>query len=281
MRLQWRGWIAALAMSVGVFAQAQDASQAAANVELTGVAHVAVRVTDIDAEVAFLGKLGFEKAWAVEHNGKVAFNFVKVNDEEFIEVHPSVAPDGTPQPLGFNHICFATNGAKALHDRWAATGLNPTDAAKGPDGTLEFGAKDPEGRVTEALEFLPGSQPALDKGRHLGVARVSKFLMGVDLPAVDVAASRKFFEAVGFVAAGDGNVVRLSAPGHPEVRVVLRPAANDAKAQLLFAVNDADKAAAALSAAGLKVEKRAHRVIVRDPDGTAFVFAPMRSRQAE
>ena len=262
------GSIAAAVLSTSLIAGAQNTVKP----ELTGVAHVAVRATDIDAEVAFLGKLGFEKAWPVERDGKVAFYFVKINDEEFIEVHPKVASDGIVHPLGFDHICFVTNDAKTLHGLWAAAGLKPTDAAKGPDGTLEFGAKDPEGRVTEALEFLPDSQPAQDRGKHLGTSRVSKVLMGVEMPAADVAASNKFFEAVGFVAASEGSTVHLSAPGHPNVRVVLRPAGEGVNAQLLFAVDDASRAADALTAAGLKVERSGKRTIVHDPDGTAFVF---------
>jgi len=281
MKLQWIGWIAALAIGAAGVATGQNGGSGKAKPQLTAVAHVAVRTTSIDAEVAFFGKMGFEKAWAVENNGKVAFYFVKINDEEFIEVHPKVASDGTVHPLGFDHICFVTNDAKTLHDLWAAAGLKPTDAAKGPDGTLEFGAKDPEGRVTEALEFLPESQPAQDKGKHLGAARVSKVLMGVEMPAADLAASKKFFEAVGFAAAGQGSAVRLSAPGHSDVQVVLRLAAEGVKAQLLFAVDDAGKAAEKLTAAGLKVERSSERAIVRDPDGTAFVFEEMGGHRAK
>ena len=96
-----------------------------------------------------------------------------------------------------------------------------------------------------------------------------------------VVASKKFFEAVGFVAAAEGSTVSLSAPGHPDVRMVLRPAGEGMRAQLLFVVDDASKAADALTAAGLKVERNGNRATVHDPDGTNFVFLEASGHKAK
>jgi catechol 2,3-dioxygenase-like lactoylglutathione lyase family enzyme len=256
------GCAAAMVLSASVFAAGQSGPKPV----LTGVAHVALRVTNMEDELAFLAKLGFEMSSAVEKDGKVQFYFVKINDTEFIEVHPKIAPNGTPQPLGYNHICFVTNNANALYAQWAAAGLKPTDVSKGPDGTAEFGAKDPEGRLTEALEILPGSDPDKDKGKHLGAARVSTWLMGVDLPVGDVAAEQKFFEGVGFTGKVEGENVSLSAPGS-NVRLVLRPAKEGVKPKLMFQIDETAKAAAALTGAGLKFDRSPLSLVVLDPDG--------------
>lgn len=248
-------------------------SQSKAKPELTGVAHVALRVSDVDAEIAFFNKLGFEMPFAHEENGQRAFAFVKVNNQEFIEVHPHTPLGQTaPQPLGFNHICFVTTDANGEYAMWAAAGVNPTAVSKGPDGTLEFGTKDAEGRLTEALQILPGSQPAEDNGKHLGAHRVSDWMVGVEMPVADVAAERKFYESIGFVAAVDGTAVKLSSPGHADVRMVLQPADPNRQARILFKVSDEEKAAAQLRAAGLSVEMQKGRAVVHDPDGNTFVM---------
>ena len=49
------------------------------------------------------------------------------------------------------------------------------------DGPLEFGAKDPSGRLTEALEFTPDSTTMKCKGQHLSAKRVSMSLAGLHM----------------------------------------------------------------------------------------------------
>ena len=249
------------------------AAQAADQSQLTGVAHVALRVSDVGAEVQFFNKLGFEQAFTHEQNGRTAFVFVKINDAEFLEIHPHTPVTGTtPQPLGFNHICFVTTNAVAAHAQWTKAGLNPTAVGKGPDDTLEFGAKDPSGAMTEALEILPDSQPGLDKGKHLGANRVSDWLMGIDVPAASVAAWRQFYEAIGFVGVDRGATVQMSSPATPNLRVTFHPIGKDDQTRIVFSVKSVRKAAEQLKAAGLKVEATDRELILHDPDGNTFVL---------
>ncbi len=58
---------------------------------IIGIANIALRVSDVDKEVAFLGKLGFEEAFTspLPSNGLEAF--VKVDDRQFIEVFSLIA----------------------------------------------------------------------------------------------------------------------------------------------------------------------------------------------
>ena len=92
------------------------------------------------------------------------------------------------------------------------------------------------------------------------------------MPVADVAAERKFYESIGFAAVVDGTAVKLSSPGHPDVRMVLQPADPNRQARILFKVNDEEKAAAGLRAAGLSVEMQKGRAVVHDPDGNTFVM---------
>ena len=273
MRLGWVGF-AALALSASVIATAQGAPKA----ELTGVAHVALRVSNMDDELAFLAKLGFEKSETISRNGTPSFYFVKITDHAYIEVHPKVTSSGQVNPLGFYHICFETNDANALYAQWKAAGLNPTPVGKGPDNTAEFGTTDPEGRLTEALTFTPESDPMKAAGKFLTAERVSKVLMGVDLPVANVAAAQKFFENAGLTARVEGENASMASPAHPLLRVMLRPAKTGVAPKYVFQIDDVEKAAAKLTATGLKVEQNQRSVTVLDPDGNIFYFLKISPR---
>lgn len=266
MTFRWMGCLAAAMLSTPLIAAGQNANKP----DLLSVAHVALRVTDMEAEVQFLGKIGFEVGFDEQRNGKRAFVFVKVNDGEFFEVIP-YNKEGK-DPLGFSHVCFVTTDANAEHDKWAAGGLNPTPVTDGPDQTREFGAKTPAGGVTEALQIVPKSQPYDDKGQHLGAHRISQWLAGVDMPVDNVAAWQSFYEKIGFTPKKEGSAVRMVWPTKSDMEIVLRPAAPNEKVKILLAVPDVKKAADQLRSAGLKVDMDKNQAVVPDIDGNLFVF---------
>ena len=84
--------------------------------QITGIAHVAYRVTDLDKEVAFFQKLGYQQAFTVTSPaGKVTESFIKVNDRQFIEVYPQPDSAQPPtQPLGWMHVCYESDDLPAL-----------------------------------------------------------------------------------------------------------------------------------------------------------------------
>ncbi len=236
---------------------------------ITGIAHVAYRVSDIDKEVNFLGKLGFEEAFASTSGAKTMEVFVKVNDSQFIEVYPQTDPK---QPLGWMHVCYESDALDALDSAYAANGLNPAKVAKGSAGNLIFSLKDPDGRVTEFTQYMPGSRHMLDKGQHLGENRISEDLLGFDLPVADLAASKQFYTKLGFDVEDEGGSLHLTAPQAPELRVVLHTATPHSQPQMLLPVPDARKAADQLHRMGLKVSRQNKLVFVNDPDGNSFVL---------
>lgn len=280
MRIQWAGCAAALLLVAGL-ASAQAASAPGGSTsdaftsELTGIAHLALRVSDMDAEVQFFGKLGFEEAFANAPNGKTLSIFIKVNDHEFIELEPqAVGASAAAQPLGFMYVCFETPGVRALHASYAAAKLAVTPVGKTFDGNLAFTVKDPAGRPTELLQYEPDSMEAGDKGQHVGDRRVSDELMGFELPTANMAAMQSFYQALGFDAEDDGGTVRLTIPANPDVRIVLRPAGADGVGQpeFLFPVDNAHRIADELHSTGLKVVRDKKLDFVHDPDGNLFVL---------
>jgi catechol 2,3-dioxygenase-like lactoylglutathione lyase family enzyme len=236
---------------------------------ITGIAHIAYRVSDLDKEVKFFAQLGYEVAFANTSGAKTTEAFVKIDDRQFIEIYPQTDPS---QPLGWMHVCYETDAPYALDSIYAEHGLNPTKVVKAGAGNLLFTLKDPEGRVTEFTQYMPGSRHTHDRGLHLGQDRVSGHLLGFELPVADLAAARKFYLNLGFDVKDAAGAIRLAVPGAPDLRIEVHSAGAGSEPQTLFAVPDARKAADKLRRMGLNGKRHGKLVFVRDPDGNSFVL---------
>ena len=236
---------------------------------IAGIAHVAIRVSDLNRETAFFNQLGYQVAFSMTSGGAATEVFIKVNDRQFIELYPRTDPS---QPLGWMHVCFEAGDLNRLQKYYVSENLNPSPVRKGAAGNLIVSFNDPEGRVTEFTQYLPGSKHTLDRGLHLGDGRVSEELMGIDLPVRDGAAMKEFYTDLGFEAEEVNGNVRLTAPGAPDLHMTFRPARTGARPQFLFPVPNARKAQERMEYAGVAAARDGKLVFVNDPDGNAFVF---------
>ena len=91
------------------------------------------------------------------------------------------------------HVCYESDDINALAAALTAHGLKPAEVRKAGAGNLISSLKDPEGRVTEFTQYMPGSRHTLDKGLHLGEHRISDQMLGFSLPVPDLEAARKFY----------------------------------------------------------------------------------------
>jgi len=238
------------------------------NQGIIGIAHVAFRVSDLDREIVFFGKLGYQEAFTLTY-GKTTEAFIKINDHEFIELFPQT---DRSQPLGWMHICYEAGDLNALQHYYATQGLNPTPVRKAAAGNLISSINDPEHGVTEFTQYLPGSRHTLDAGQHLGSGRISNELMGIDLPVRDGAAMKEFYSDLGFQAEDTNGNVRLTAPGAPDLHMELRAASPGSQPEFLFPVSDAKRAYQALEYAGVNAQRDGGLIFVKDPDGNLFIF---------
>jgi catechol 2,3-dioxygenase-like lactoylglutathione lyase family enzyme len=238
------------------------------NQGIVGIAHIAFRVSDLDREIAFLGKLGFEKAFTLTYGGTPEV-FVKINDHEFIELYPQT---DRSQPVGWMHICYEAGDLNALQRYYASEGLNPTPVRKAAAGNLISSVVEPDHGVMEFTQYMPGSKHTLDMGQHLGTGRISTELMGIDLPVREGAAMKEFYTDLGFEAEDTNGNVRLTAPGAPDLHMELRAATPGSQPEFLFPVPDAKRAYQALEYAGVNAQRDAGLVFAKDPDGNVFVF---------
>jgi len=265
MKMRWMG-IALVGYAVSAASMAQPP---APNAGIIGIAHVAFRVSDLDREIAFLGKLGFEESFGMSNGGKATEVFIKVNDHQFIELFPQTSPS---QPVEWMHVCYEAGDLNVLHTYYVSMGLKVKPIQKAAAGNLITSMNDPEGRVTEFTQYMPGSRHTLDRGQHLGVNRISTELLGFDLPVRDGAAEKEFYSDLGFEAEMANGNIHLTAPGAPGLHITLRPASLHAQPQFLFPVAEARRAADELKQAGVKSDREGKLIFVRDPDGNSFVF---------
>jgi catechol 2,3-dioxygenase-like lactoylglutathione lyase family enzyme len=177
-----------------------QAAEAFPQIKLAGIAHVAIRVHDLAASIAFYQSLGYEQAFDLRRDNVPYESFLKINDRQFIELYPVTAKD--PEPA-FLHLCFEGDDLQSIHDDYAAHGLTPTDVRKAGAGNLLFTMKGPPQPIgpggtdvpqnIEYTQYQPGSLHSNDFGKHLGSDRVADRMLGVLLGFRDKASAIEFY----------------------------------------------------------------------------------------
>jgi catechol 2,3-dioxygenase-like lactoylglutathione lyase family enzyme len=246
-------------------------SQAKAQ-ELAGIAHIAIRVADLDKSRAFYEKLGFQEAFAMDQGGTPTQSFVKINDRQFIELYPQREPS---QAIGFMHVCFEADDLEALNRFYGSIGLSPISVRRAGAGNLLFTMHGPEAQNIEYTQYMPGSKHWNDRGKHLGARRISEEMIAVGIAMQDTAAARTFYEEkLGFTEAPARapNQIGLRLPGASHQRVEILQQAPGAVFQVFFAVDHLRRAAAQLKAMQIPVEKQKTILSIKDPDGNRIVF---------
>ena len=267
MKLAWI--VAGVLAAQAALLPAQNHTETVGQAELTGIAHIAFRVSDVDQEENFFGKLGFEEAFSHVLDGHALAAVLKINDHQFIEVYPRT---DASQTLGLMGISYEAPDLKALRQHYLTEGLRPSLARPSPANNIIFSLLDTDSRNVEFTQYLPEGRQMMDNGQHLGEQRVSNELIGFVMPVTNVEAARSFYEKLGFTAEPDGSDVRLTLPANGDLRIELRPMRAGDQPQFLFPVDDARHAADALKKAGLEVDREKGLVFVHDPDGNAFVL---------
>ncbi len=84
---------------------------------LDGIAHVALRVSDIARSRAFYKTLGWEPAFEFSDDLGTTTSYVKVSDRQYIELYRRNKPSDA---LGFMHICLDTADIDRLHAAYPA-----------------------------------------------------------------------------------------------------------------------------------------------------------------
>ena len=163
-----------------------------------GIANVTFKVADLDkARDYYKGTLGFAEAFDLkDHSGNVTSAYFKVNDDQYIEVIPTLKPAELNRE---ERVVFQSTDLGKLHALYESRGLNPGPIHKGPDGNPVFRVVSPEGNNLDFLQYADGSEQAKTRGKFLGPERVSTHLWHVGVMTKDAATSGPFYrEKLGF-----------------------------------------------------------------------------------
>jgi catechol 2,3-dioxygenase-like lactoylglutathione lyase family enzyme len=265
-------------------ASAQTPAPAAASKpspNLSGIAHIAIRVKDIAVASAFYQKLGFVQAFAMTKGDVTTQAFIKINDRQYIELYPVTAHD--PQ-AGFLHLCFEGADLNAVHDYYVSEGLTPNNVRTAGAGNLLFTMKGPmqyaDPQNIEYTQYMPGSMHSKDFGQHLGPGRVGDKMIVVSLAMQDPTAARAFYnDKLAFVQVDGGSRLawRYGLPGSSGEAIQIVPVESlGAKSSIILSSPDIRHSGELLQQAQVPFVD-GDGLTVTDPDGNTIVIVPQRS----
>jgi lactoylglutathione lyase len=163
-----------------------------------GIANVTFKVADLDkGRRYYQGILGFAEAFVLkDRSGNVTSVYFKVNDDQYIEVIPTLKPGELNRE---DRVVFQSTDLEKLHALYASRGLNPSKIQNGPDGNPVFRVVSLEGNNLDFLQYAEGSEQAKARGKFLGPDRISTHLWHVGIMTQDAATSGPFYrEKLGF-----------------------------------------------------------------------------------
>jgi len=180
MRLVRRGCTLALLTLLCQHPEAQVASAPSADLPLVGIAGITFRTSDLGkARRYYQGVLGLAEAFTTTDSaGRVASVFFKVNDEQYIEVVPGLAPGTISREV---RVMFQSSDLARLRDVYAARGVNPTSISRGADGNPVFRVIGPDDAQLDFVQYVDGSKQTLARGKFLDPRRISTHLQHVGI----------------------------------------------------------------------------------------------------
>ena len=266
-------FVALLTTLLAAFAHSETQSDGTPPPPFNGIAHVAIRVHDLAASVAFYEKLGFEQAFDLKKDGVAYESFIKINDHQFMELYPTTEknPD-----VGFLHLCFEGVDLNSIYDDYISHGLTPTPVRKAGAGNLLFtmtGPLQPSGpQNIEYTEYMPDSLHSNDQGKHLGPDRVADKLVVVALAMKDTAAARDFYINQLHFKPIAGNQTVMHLPGESGQQIEIVNATLGTPARLTLQSENLAKAARYLHKEGIAAEKRGATLSITDPDNNTLLL---------
>ena len=164
---------------------------------ITGVAHIALFVHDMEKSRAFYKDfLGFGEPYSIDKpTGGLFMAFIKVNDRQYIELSPEVEP-GSDR---LNHISVETDNVEAMRIYLASKGIKvPEKVNVGRIKNQSFTIKDPDGHGLEFVQYMPDGFSMREKGKYMG-DRVSTRMMHVGILVGALEPAMKFYrDTLGF-----------------------------------------------------------------------------------
>lgn len=160
------------------------------------IADVRIRTDDpVSTRKFFTELLGYDAAFSTNEpaaGGQV--EYYKINDHQYVEVEPDLKSQTEDRLVWLG---FETTDARRLRDYLAGRGVEvPAKVETGPDGSLSFTVKDPNGRLIQFIQYSPGSLERKSFGKDLGKSRISDSIIHAGFMVKDRAAEDKFYKDI-------------------------------------------------------------------------------------
>jgi catechol 2,3-dioxygenase-like lactoylglutathione lyase family enzyme len=170
-----------------------------------GLAHAAVRVSDLDkTQLFYESLLGYQEPCSLnDGTGKTTTAFVKVNDLQYVELF-----QGDAQTQGqLDHFALYTDDLTAMRAYLQSLGMYiAKDTHKGRIGNPFLTIRDPDGHFVEILQYSSNSLTGQSHGKFMPASRISDHITHVGILVRSVDSAMKFYrDALGFREFARGN----------------------------------------------------------------------------
>jgi catechol 2,3-dioxygenase-like lactoylglutathione lyase family enzyme len=160
-----------------------------------GLAHVAIRVSDMGKTGAFYSDLlGYDVPFSLkDRNGRIAIAFVKINDQQYVELFPGGAQDQGR----LDHFALSTDDLAAMRVYLSSQHVPILqDIHKGRIGNLFLTIRDPAGHRIEIVQSSPDALTSRSQGRFMPAGRISNHIDHVGIQVASTERTMKFYEDV-------------------------------------------------------------------------------------
>jgi lactoylglutathione lyase len=141
---------------------------------ITSLAHVAIKVKDIDRSLDFyVNKFGFEEMFRLHRDGTLWIVYLRITDDQFLELFPGGEGDRAPdaEAVALNHICLSVSDMDSVIQQLADRGVPLSRPKKvGVDHNIQAWVEDPDGNRIELMQMVDAC-PQLEAIRRLAEAR--------------------------------------------------------------------------------------------------------------
>lgn len=132
---------------------------------VTSIAHVAIRVKDVERTLDFyIKKLGFAEMLRLERDGQLWLIYLRITDDQYLEVFPDGEGERAAEreAVGFNHMCLSVPDIEQTVRELDAAGVEMIrPKVLGADGNWQTWIEDPDGHRIELMQMMPDAmQPA-------------------------------------------------------------------------------------------------------------------------
>ena len=124
---------------------------------VSSIAHVAIRVKDIDRSLDFyVRKLGFKEMMRLDRDGRLWLLYLRITDTQYLEIFPGGEGERAAgqDAVGYNHMCFQVPDIEQTVRELDAMGVPMVrPMIKAIDGNWQTWIEDPDGHRIELMQM--------------------------------------------------------------------------------------------------------------------------------